>query len=198
MHNVLLAGLTGSPDVVVGTPVSGRTVPGLHGTLGMFANTVCLRTDARPDGGFADFLRHSGQVAEDAIANQDHPFEDLAGAVIRRRDYGRNPLFDALIAVHSERYLRVDFAGARVPLRLHWTGQSVFDLNLQIYQVAGGLRLCWEYASALLRRDTVASWLDAYLQLIDAVLADPQAPLGDLAPSRRRPAMVGVRLDFDL
>ncbi|HEV2886982.1 MAG TPA: amino acid adenylation domain-containing protein, partial [Jatrophihabitans sp.] len=45
-HGILLARLTRSCDVVLGTPVSGRTAPGLHRTVGMLANTVCLRSTA--------------------------------------------------------------------------------------------------------------------------------------------------------
>ena len=197
VHNALLSGLTGSPDITVGTPASGRTVAGLHGTLGMFANTVCLRSTVRPQDTFAELLERTGQVAEDAFAHQDYPFEDLVSRLVPHRDYRRNPLFDALIALHSERYLHVDFAGARVPLQLQWTGQSVFDLSMQIYDTAGTLRVSWQYGSRLLRRGTVQSWLDSFVDLIDLVLADPRTPVGTLAGHAGVPAAAG-RFDFDL
>ncbi|MEU0436151.1 amino acid adenylation domain-containing protein [Streptomyces sp. NPDC006290] len=201
-YSVLLAALKGTSDVTVGTPVSGRTAPGLHRTVGMFANTVVLRGTAEPGLPFDTFLRRLADAAEDAFAHQDFPFEDLVAKAAPVRDYSRTPLFDALVALHSGRYLAVDFQGARVPLRLEQTGQAVFDLDLQVYEVAGSLRVAWRYASGLLRRDTVGAWRDDFVRLLDAVVADPSATLGTLLPALVRapatpPTAPGPDLDFD-
>ncbi|MFE9880903.1 amino acid adenylation domain-containing protein [Streptomyces sp. NPDC005784] len=201
-YSVLLAALKGTSDVTVGTPVSGRTAPGLHRTVGMFANTVVLRGTAEPGLPFDTFLRRLADAAEDAFAHQDFPFEDLVAKAAPVRDYSRTPLFDALVALHSGRYLAVDFQGARVPLRLEQTGQAVFDLDLQVYEVAGSLRVAWRYASGLLRRDTVGAWRDDFVRLLDAVVADPSATLGTLLPALARapatpPTAPGPDLDFD-
>ncbi|MET8136546.1 amino acid adenylation domain-containing protein [Streptomyces sp. NPDC005251] len=201
-YSVLLAALKGTSDVTVGTPVSGRTAPGLHRTVGMFANTVVLRGTAEPGLPFDTFLRRLADAAEDAFAHQDFPFEDLVAKAAPVRDYSRTPLFDALVALHSGRYLAVDFQGARVPLRLEQTGQAVFDLDLQVYEVAGSLRVAWRYASGLLGRDTVGAWRDDFVRLLDAVVADPSATLGTLLPALARapatpPTAPGPDLDFD-
>ena len=76
-HGILLARLTGSSDVLLGTPVSGRAAPGLHRTVGMLANTVCLRFTADPGAGFADYLRRVAGTAEEAFAHSDFPFSDV-------------------------------------------------------------------------------------------------------------------------
>jgi non-ribosomal peptide synthetase component F len=203
-YSALLVRLTGQPDVTIGTPMSGRGVPGLDRTLGMFANTVCLRSEARPALPFAAYVLLVGRTADEAFAHQDYPFEDLVARVAPRRDYRRNPLFDALIALHSTRYLHVDFHGQRIPLRLHGTGQSVFDLNMQIYELADTLLVSWHYGSRLFRRQTIEAWRDRFLALIDAVLADPQVALGDLAGpvgadgADGAPSTPLPEIDFDL
>jgi non-ribosomal peptide synthetase component F len=173
--------------------VSGRTVPGTEGMLGMFANTVCLRSQVTPDVGFADFLRTTGRTAEDAFAHQDFPFSEVVSLAGGARDYRRSPLFDALIALHSSRYLYVEFAGQRVALRFEPTGQSVFDLDMQIYELDGSLQVAWRYGSHILRRNTVESWAKKFLSLLDAVLADPTLQLADLTNPDTAPDF-----DFDL
>ncbi|MBO8197066.1 amino acid adenylation domain-containing protein [Streptomyces smyrnaeus] len=182
-HSMLLAALKGAADVTLGVPVSGRTVPGLEGTVGMCAGTVCLRSAPEPGLPYGTFLQRTAQAAEDAFAHQDFPFEDLVSLAAPVRDYSRTPVFDALIALHSGRYLTVDFQGARVPVRLEQTGQAVFDLNMQIHEDAGTLRVAWQYAARLLRRDTVENWRDRFIALLDAIVADPAAPLGALDPA---------------
>ncbi|MCX5206205.1 amino acid adenylation domain-containing protein [Streptomyces sp. NBC_00237] len=197
-YGALLASLKGTDDITVGTPVSGRTAPGLHRTVGMFANTVVLRTAATPALSFAAYLRHFADVAEAAFAHQDFPFEDLVSGAAPARDYSRTPLFDAFVALHSGRYLAVDFQGARVPVRLEQTGQAVFDLDLQVYEVAGSLRTAWRYSSGLLRPDTVDAWRREFLRLLETVAEDPSVTLGTLLPALvRTPGAPEPVLDFD-
>jgi amino acid adenylation domain-containing protein len=192
-HGILLARLTRSSDVVLGTPVSGRTAPGLHRTVGMLANTVCLRTTADPELAFAGYLRRVADTAEEAFAHQDFPFSEVVAMAAPGRDYSRTPLFDALIALHSGRYLHVDFAGRGIEVRLEPTGQSAFDLNMQIYEVADTLRVGWHYSSALLRRADVEQWRESFLHILDTVQADPATPVGAFTASAHAAA-----LDFDL
>ncbi|MCX5194630.1 amino acid adenylation domain-containing protein [Streptomyces sp. NBC_00249] len=200
-YGMLLAGLKGTADVTVGTSASGRTAPGLHRTVGMFAQTVCLRADVAADLTYDAYLRGIGHGAEEAFAHQDFPFEEVVAAAAPVRDYSRTPLFDALIALHSGRYLAAEFQGVRVPLRLEHTGQTVFDLTLQIHEAADTLRTNWSYASALLRRDTVEGWCGAFTALLDAILADPSATLATLHPALVRapalPAAPDPAMDFD-
>jgi lichenysin synthetase B len=159
----------------------------------MFANTVVLRLDADPALPYDAFLRRTGEAAQEASAHQDFPFEEVVARTTPGRDYSRTPLFDALLALHSARYLSVDFRGTRVPLRLEQTGQAVFDLNMQIHETPGGLDVAWQYAAGLLRRDTVETWRDTFTSLLDTATTDPTTSLGALLP-----APSGFDLDFDL
>ena len=192
-YGILLARLTRSCDVVVGTPVSGRTAPGLHRTVGMLANTVCLRTVPDPGHTFAQYLRQVADTAEEAFAHQDFPFSDVVAMAAPQRDYSRTPLFDALIALHSSRYLHVDFAGSGVDVRLEPTGQSVFDLNMQVYEAGDTLRVSWHHSSTLFRRGDVEQWREDFRHVLDAVLADPATPVGAFIAAAHTAAF-----DFDL
>jgi amino acid adenylation domain-containing protein len=191
-YALLLSELTGDPDVTLGTPMAGRNLPGLDRVVGILATTVCLRLAVRPELTFAELARSVGNAAEQAAAHQDYPLEDLAAEVEPGRNYRRHPLFDALIAVHSERYLSA--AGGRVRIRPRWTGQSPFDLNLQVYSEPTGLRCSLQYGARILHEATVAGWRDRLLELLHAAVADPSIRLADLtAAGRRTPA-----LEFDL
>ncbi|HET6209943.1 MAG TPA: amino acid adenylation domain-containing protein [Jatrophihabitans sp.] len=193
-YAALLAELCGEPDVTIGTPTAGRTVPGTDRVVGIFASTVCLRVHARPELAFDALVRSVTEAAEQATAHQDYPLESLAAELEPGRDYRRHPLFDALIAFHSARYLTVRAAGQTVPLRPLWNGQAPFDLNLQIYEEPDGLRASLQYGARVLRPATVAGWRDRWLDLLDAAIAEPSMRLAALAAAGR-----GVPdLEFDL
>ncbi|MFJ3640160.1 amino acid adenylation domain-containing protein [Streptomyces sp. NPDC090108] len=200
-YGILLGRLKGTADVTMGAPASGRTVPGLHRTVGMFAQTVCLRGDTDPALPYDTYLRRTARTAEEAFAHQDFPFDDVVALAAPGRDYSRTPLFDALIALHSGRYLAADFQGTRLPLCLEQTGQAVFDLDMQIHEDADTLNVAWNYASALFHRDTVEGWRNDFTALLDALAEDPSAELGALCPDRpapRVPATPDTDADLDL
>ncbi|WP_420752331.1 amino acid adenylation domain-containing protein, partial [Rhodococcus sp. O3] len=54
--SVLLARLSGTSDVAVGTPIAGRGERELDDLIGMFVNTLVLRADVRSGGSFEELL----------------------------------------------------------------------------------------------------------------------------------------------
>src|SRR5262249_42292510 len=92
---LLLARWSNRTDIAVGTPVACRTQPDLADLIGLFANTLVLRTDLGGNPGFRDlFLRNRATVFE-ALANQEAPFEKVVQALSAART-GRNPLFQVM------------------------------------------------------------------------------------------------------
>ncbi|MBV9822579.1 MAG: hypothetical protein JO144_10100, partial [Actinobacteria bacterium] len=72
------------------------------------------------------------------------------------------------------------------------TGQSAFDLNLQIFATGDTLRAAWHYASTLVHRADIERWRQDFLQVLDTVLADPSTPVGAFT------APAAAAFDFDL
>ena len=87
---VLLARLSGTDDIAIGTPIAGRGEAELDDLVGMFVNTLVLRTAVDPARSFA---RPAGAAPRDATSarsrHADVPFERLvevldAGPLARR------------------------------------------------------------------------------------------------------------------
>ncbi|MFJ4952735.1 amino acid adenylation domain-containing protein [Streptomyces sp. NPDC088760] len=197
VYTVFLGRVTGSEDVTVGTPVSGRHLPGTDRAQGMFVNTLCLRV--RPSAGqsFRSYLAEVARHALAAVDHQDHPFDEVV-ALAGERDYSRHPLFDTLFAVQDTGLHQVDFLGGRPHWRPEATGRTIFDLNLQIDDAPEGYTARWAYATALFLRPTVEMFRDELLALTDAALATPDtslAELGRAAPDDH--TVPELALDFD-
>ena len=79
-------------------------------------------------------------------------------------------------------------------MSLEPTGQSAFDLNMQIYETGDNLRVAWHYSSTLLRRTDVEQWREDFLHVLDTVLADPATPVGAFTAT----AHTTAAFDFDL
>ncbi|HEU0052909.1 MAG TPA: condensation domain-containing protein, partial [Longimicrobium sp.] len=74
---VLLSKYSGSDDVVVGSPIAGRTRKEIEELIGFFVNSMVLRTDLSGDPSFREVLRRAREVTLGAYENQEVPFERL-------------------------------------------------------------------------------------------------------------------------
>jgi hypothetical protein len=176
----LIARYTGQEDVIIGTPVAGRSRPELEGLIGLFLNTLVLRMDVKDDLTFVDLLRHVRETALNAYANQDVPFERLIEELQPTRDPSRNPLFQVMFVMQNPGPAQ-EFAGLEVrPLRVD-RGASLFDLTLYMGNVDGRLQGQWEYNTDLFERATIARLAEHFGQVLAALAADPTQRLSQVA-----------------
>lgn len=70
---VWLSKMTGQEDIIVGTPISGRTHPDVENVIGMFMNTVVLRTKVIREEPFKKVLSAVKQTVLEGLSNQDYP-----------------------------------------------------------------------------------------------------------------------------
>ncbi|MFN7571004.1 MAG: amino acid adenylation domain-containing protein [Betaproteobacteria bacterium] len=173
---VLLYKLGGGRDIVVGSPVSGRSHPALQGLIGMLVNTLALRDRIEPQDSFADFLARVRSNTLEALQHQDYPYEELVEQLSLPRNAGRNPLFDVCFSLQNE---DIGVAGVEmVPLQ---GGSAKFDMTVMMRDTDAGLVIDWEYALALFKPTTVERFGVRFVRVLAAVSAEPERALCDLS-----------------
>ncbi|MEQ1503117.1 MAG: amino acid adenylation domain-containing protein, partial [Myxococcota bacterium] len=180
---VLLAGFaavlhrwTGQDDLSIGTPVANRSTPDVEGLIGLFANTLVLRTDL---GGRPSFAALVERVRETALAAWSHPevpFEKVVEAVQPARDQGRTPLFQALFTVIAPE-VAPPFGALGVESVKLASRTAKFDLSLFVTPDGSAVL---EYATALFDRATVERLAAHWRAVTRAGLAAPDQPIATL------------------
>ncbi|SEC47099.1 non-ribosomal peptide synthase domain TIGR01720/amino acid adenylation domain-containing protein [Amycolatopsis tolypomycina] len=181
---------SGQDDVAVGTVTSGRDHAGVQDLVGLFVNTVVLRSSVDGRHGFGQLLGSVRRHVLDAFAHQDVPFERLVDELSPDRDPSRTPLFEVLVTLQN--------AGNRLPALAGLTASELvlpmttagFDLSVEFEERADGLRGLLNYNTDLFDAATVRRFAEHLTVLLAAVTADPDRPVDTLPLPAAEAALV--------
>ncbi|MBF8187073.1 SDR family NAD(P)-dependent oxidoreductase [Nonomuraea sp. K274] len=178
--DMLLARLTGTDDVLIGTSVAGRTRPELDSVIGCFLNTLVLRTDLSGDPTFREVLRRARDTALGALEHQDPPFEQVVAALEVPRDMSRAPLFQVMFVYQNVPSDDVTLPGLDGTLELLTNETSKFDILLDAYADPQGIVCRLEYLAGLFEPRTMELFGSQLIRLLVAVAKDPDRRLSQL------------------
>ena len=192
---VLLYRYTGQEDILVGTPLSGRSRPEFADIVGYFTSPVVMRADLSGNPPFATFLRQIRQTVLGALEHQDYPFPLLVERLQQKRDPSIPILHQVSFALQQSQrtdaltQLQVDSHPNPTPMQ--WGGMCVspypvrqsegqVDLFVELFEgtdtVAG--YLC--YDTALFELLTIERMAGHFQTLLQGILANPDQPLTQL------------------
>jgi amino acid adenylation domain-containing protein len=177
---VLLSRYGGQTDILVGTPVAGRTRAETEPLIGCFVNTLVLRARVDEQQSFREFLSQVKEACLGAYAHQDVPFEKLVEELQPERSLSRTPLFQVMFALQNAPMPELRLDGLRLSLA-DIAGESArFDLTLSLEESRGGLSGALEYNSDLFDAAVVTRMAVHYRRLLESIVELAGAPLSEL------------------
>ncbi|PJH91739.1 non-ribosomal peptide synthetase DhbF [Bacillus sp. SN1] len=190
----LLTRLGAGTDIPIGSPIAGRNDDALGDLVGLFINTLVLRTDTSGDPSFRELLDRVREVNLAAYENQDLPFERLVEVLNPARSRATHPLFQIMLAFQNTPDAELPLPDMESSLRIHSVGSAKFDLTLEISEnrladgTPNGLDGLLEYSTDLFKRETAQALADRLMRLLEAAESDPDQQIGNLdilAPEER-------------
>ena len=192
---VLLAGFgallhrySGQEDIVIGSPIANRNRSEIEGLIGFFVNTQVLRVDYGDEPTFREILGRVREVALEAFAHQDLPFEMLVERLQPDRDLSRNPLFQVTFQLLNTPGMTESGSQSQNSAPVATRGTSIFDLAFTLVEQAGALIGGIEYSTDLFDAETIQRLAAHYHRLLETAVAAPDKPIWSLplltAPER--------------
>lgn len=178
--DVLLYRYTGQEDLVVGTSVAGRNHREIEGLIGCFLNTLALRTHVHAELSFLEVLQRARATALEAFARQELPFERLLDELELGHSLSYTPLAQVMLILQNTPAAELSVPGLAVERLSYERATAKLDLTLTLHEGADGLQGAFEYSADLFESESAARMAGHFVRLLRAIIADPDAPIGDL------------------
>ena len=174
---VLLYRYTGQNDICVGSPIANRQHGETEGLIGMFVNTLALRSQVEGEDTFAALLSQVKATCLEAYERQDTPFEKVVDMLRPQRNLAINPIFQVMVILQNADMVAPDERIQDYPLE---SGISKFDLTAAFMETSEGLAGWIEYSTALYKPQTIERMAGHFIALCRAITAAPTARIRDL------------------
>jgi amino acid adenylation domain-containing protein/non-ribosomal peptide synthase protein (TIGR01720 family) len=186
---ILLYRHTGQSDILVGSPVTTRTLPELEALVGCFINTVVLRTRISPNMRASELLDCVRSSVGDAWAHSEAPFDLVLEAIRPDRDSRSLPVFQAMFVLQDPKQVRRELPAEVLEYSEVPNGASALDLTLLVCPEGGALSATLEYRPELFDAETIERMLARLEDLLDAMAEHPEKRIFELpmlTPGERR------------
>ena len=165
-------------EVVIGAPIAGRDRAQLEQLIGFFVNTVVLRLDLGGAPAFDEMVERVRDVALDAFAHSEIPFERLVEDLAPQRDLSRNPLFQVTFQLFDSP-TAPDAVAAHQQLDVPATS-SLFDLRVDVLRGPSGLSGRVEYDTELFDERSIRWLVERFVFVCEQWSGEPDLRLSEL------------------
>lgn len=178
LYNILINVYTGEEDIVVGTPVNGRTLNEVQDMLGLFINMVPVRSKFDGEMSFKEVLQI---ISNSSIASLDrgtYPFDQLIQKLGIVPSPSITPLFNVAFVYQNFRYPKIGEIEYTLENSNPLTSQ--YDLLLSIYALENQFKFEFEYDVDLFLEETVLQFIYSFYEIIVQVLDNPNQSINEL------------------
>jgi amino acid adenylation domain-containing protein len=179
--DTLLHRYSGQDDIIIGTAIAGRNRAEIEPLIGLFVNSLAMRTDLSGNPSFIELLDRVREMALGAYAHQDLPFEKLVEELKPVRDLSRSPLYQVMLILQNEPTGDVlNLSGGTRRAAAGEIGTAKMDLLLSLFERGETLLGHIEYNTDLFDAVTVKRMLGHFENLLQAIPELAHRPIGEL------------------
>jgi len=167
-------------DIVVGTPVAGRTRVETEGLIGLFVNMLAMRGDLSGDPTFRELLVKTRDRALEAYAHQDLPFDAVVESLNPERNLSYPPIIQVTFQIRNYPLEDTRLGSLEVEEIDFDPGVAQFDLSLEVTEKSHGLFCKLIYNRDIFDRETIERMVGHFETLLDGIATGPNTRISRL------------------
>ncbi|AJY76270.1 non-ribosomal peptide synthetase [Paenibacillus beijingensis] len=171
-YKLLLAKYSGSEELVVGTLVNGRTRSEIRSMLGLFTNSLPIKSHPSKSKKISEYLIELKDILIRALSNHEYPFDKMVEKLSHIHNTNRNPMFDTMFIYQNYDQsikLSEDSSLKIVSFENVIVGSKV-DITLYGVEKSGQIEFILEYCSSLFKESTMQRFMYHYLQILQLIV----------------------------
>lgn len=205
--NILLSRYSRQNDIVIGTAVANRDYSQAESILGLFVNSLAIRTFVDDKQSFFNFLNQVGENFLAAFEHRELPFEKIVEQLNIERNLSYTPVFQAMLVLQNASDERVALSGLNVTALPVQSTSAKYDLSFILQESVNSTSLeelngIVEFNTDLFDVDSVKEIITSYLTLLEAICDSPESSIADYslvskpAEDKLKTAWCGVQTDY--
>ena len=179
-YYILLSKYTSGDDIIVGSPIVGRDLIETQNMLGMFVNTLALRSKIDENLSFKEYLESVKNTVLEGYKYQIYPFDELVNKLDLRRDSSRSVLFDTMFIYQNNGYRSFNIGDIKSKYFIPNSNTSKYDISLEVIPENNSLTLYFDYSTSLFKQEFIEKFAEHYLRILDIILENNDIKISDL------------------
>ncbi|HSD47816.1 MAG TPA: condensation domain-containing protein, partial [Pyrinomonadaceae bacterium] len=178
--HALLWRYTGQKDILIGTPIAGRSRVELEPMIGFFVNMIPIRTSFSNSPTFRELVTQVRDASLAAYTHQELPFDKLVEELQPKRAPGRNPIFQAILAFQNAAP-QLSMAKVTLPAGAPMSADVKFDLEVHLRDTPDGVMGWFVYSPELFEPVFISRMVDHFQRLFEKAMLEPDGELATLS-----------------
>ncbi len=172
-YYLLLNRYTNQKDITIGTPISGRYLPEIENVVGMFVNTLALRSKIDVNSSFAEYIENIKSICINAYKNQEYPLELINEKIEIQREDGKRRLFDTMFIFQNNGYPEFKLDGIKGEYYIPKSKVSKFDISLELIPDNNqSIDMRIEYCTELFDKQYAINFGEHYVKILEGICED--------------------------
>lgn len=177
---ILLYKYSNQEDIVIGTVLAGRQHFNFENVIGMFVNSLPIRSQISGDMPYNKFLDNIKDKVINVFSNQDYKLEDIMNKLDIKRNSMSNPLFNVMFVLQNMGEFVLDLEDMKISSYDYNYKSSKFDITLMAFEKQQGIELIFEYSTMLFEKETIIAMSNHYVEILKNILKDDKQTIGNI------------------
>jgi hypothetical protein len=179
--NLLLSQVTGQKDIMLGIPAAARQHDALKNIVGMFVNTLIIRSSINPGESFKDFFNRLQDNIFNVLDYQDFPLELICSEL--KIKYPQLAVFFNMLNIGPSLQETLSNFESR---HMEKVQAAKFDIVCYLKEYKNGIEMRCHYFRNRFKPATIEMLMDMYKKMLDKLCSEPVKKVGEYTFTRKK------------
>jgi hypothetical protein len=154
-------------NLVIGSPVSGRTKEELNSLIGFFVNLLPIKTEINKTDSIENIILNNRKNIINDLDNQNISFNEIVEVINPERSSFFTPLYQIMINMQNIKIKEIELNDLKIKYIENLNNETEYDLEIIVNDNNNEYSINWLYNSFLFKEEFIEQINNEYLTLLE-------------------------------